>query len=816
VSRSLPKRQYFRMKRFFIFLLMSVGLITTGWTQNPTDFVRNAVLDLYAQILVFPQEKIYLQTDRPYYVMGDRIFFRAFLLNASTNRPSEISRYVYVELINSKREIVLRQQIRIDDNYMFYGALSLPETMAQGNYQIRAYTRYMENMGEKSFYTRPVFIADPSAIKTEIGTDTKSLNTQKNNPPSSQQSPEVNFYPEGGNLIAGQPNRIAFKALLPNGRAAEIEGSLYNSNNEKLTDFSTVHEGMGSFTLQPEAGKKYYARYTFQGQSFKSDLPPANNNTCSLQASWENDSLSIRITKPAGMPDEKLYLLIVCGGVPTYLEQWNNREKLVLQKNKFKSGVSHLMLLTSAFQPISERLVFVNQDETKLDVQTDKAAYHTRERVELDIRLPEPANDTIPSSFAVSVLDNRDIQPDTTTNIVAEILLVSELEGRINHPAWYLQTGNEQVNRAADLLMLTHGWRQYHVEDALQHKLQKPKIKPEVSQSFTGVLKKPNGRVYKNAKIKMDALSDEYEYSDVVMSDEQGRYRFDGFELPDSTAYMFLTYTNEKTEDIEIHPDTILYPPVMLTFEDGEVTALKLKEPDFVNYVAKADQQYRYENGQRMIDLPVVTVKANVLYKNKRRYDNEFLPGEPDYWMSADRIKELNMFTFDELFRWVRGVNVEGDYAIVRGKVARFVVNGMPAGSSIEGLSLRIFPWETAQIDVYAIPNMETIALTTYPPGAKEKVPTANKKTLLPLGYQKPVAFYSPKYENPELSNDATPDLRTVIYWNPQGIFDENGNASVEFYTADILSEYSVVIEGVSGDGKLIYYRKAKAIQIKK
>ena len=74
----------------------------------------------------------------------------------------------------------------------------------------------------------------------------------------------------------------------------------------------------------------------------------------------------------------------------------------------------------------------------------------------------------------------------------------------------------------------------------------------------------------------------------------------------------------------------------------------------------------------------------------------------------------------------------------------------------------------------------------------------------------------SDEYENPELCNDATQDLRTVIYWNPQCIFDKNGNASVEFYAADVLSEYAVVIEGVSGDGRLIYYRKSKAIQIEK
>jgi len=219
-----------------------------------------------------------------------------------------------------------------------------------------------------------------------------------------------------------------------------------------------------------------------------------------------------------------------------------------------------------------------------------------------------------------------------------------------------------------------------------------------------------------------------------------------------------------------------------------------------------------------MIDLPVVTVKANVLHKKKeRQYDNH-IGIEPDYRLSVDRKEELNPSSFEDLFNWVDGVHVEGDNVIIRGKPAEFRVNGIPAGSSIAELSSKRNILDVAQVDVYAelAKGGPFIALTTYPPGTEGKAPTANKKTILPLGYQKPVAFYSPKYENPQLSNDAKPDLRTVIYWNPQGIFDKNGNAFVEFYTADVLSEYTVVIEGVSGDGKLIYYRKSKAIQIEK
>lgn len=884
------------MKSLFVFIFAFVALITTGRAQILSDPIQQAVLDLYSQILVFPQEKIYLQTDRPYYVMGEKIFFRAFLLRASVHCPSEYSRYVYVELINPNREVILRQQICMDDNYMFYGALSMPESLPQGNYRIRAYTRYMENTGEESFFSRPVFIANPHAVKTEMETDfkfsdakkvivgirfknaqTKAIlhpqsiiiqlfdgETSEENPnaegwvyktfnlkeedtqrtlqirfpdenqsfetflrlPYPEQSPEVNFYPEGGNLIAGQANRIAFKALLPNGNACEIKGSIFNSKDEKITDFSTFHEGMGSFMLQPEIGEKYFAHYSFQGLSFQTELPQAKTNTYSLQAIWRNDSLSVHIQKSPGMVDEKLYLLIVCRGMPSYLKEW--KETITLDKNQFFSGVSHLMLLTGTFQPLSNRMVFVNHaDEANLNVQTNKTSYRTRERVELDINLPKLVNDTIlPSTFSISVTDNKDITPDTTTNIRAEILLASELKGRIRHPAWYLNAEDERASQAADLLMLTHGWRRYHVPEALQRQYQKPAIKPEISQSFTGVLKKSNGKVYKNTKIRMDALAVDYDYADVVRSDEEGRYRFDGFEFPDSTAYMFLTYTNEKTEDIEIHSDKIVYPPITLSYED-EINAIEAQigESDFVNYITKADRKYRYENGERMIDLPELLVKARSVRKKEREYDNQLFV-EPDRRLSVDRIGELNPATIEDLLNNISGVYTVDDKALVRGSAASFLINGIPARTtSLSDLSSRIHVNEIAQVDVYSdiakrlvVSNgAMAIAFTTYPPGSRPEArrPQTNKKTLLPLGYQKPIEFYSPRYENPEYQ-DETPDVRTAIYWNPQGIFDKDGNASVELYTADTPSDYSIVIEGVCSDGRLIYYRNNLAIQIKK
>ncbi|MFV0397847.1 MAG: hypothetical protein ACK5JU_07500 [Bacteroidales bacterium] len=70
-------------------------------------------------------------------------------------------------------------------------------------------------------------------------------------------------------------------------------------------------------------------------------------------------------------------------------------------------------------------------------------------------------------------------------------------------------------------------------------------------------------------------------------------------------------------------------------------------------------------------------------------------------------------------------------------------------------------------------------------------------------GYEKKVQFYHPKYET-DRPNSAS-DRRTTLYWNPDLRFDENGNTSVSFFTADRKTDYRIVVERISGDGTPVY-----------
>jgi hypothetical protein len=330
-----------------------------------------------------------------------------------------------------------------------------------------------------------------------------------------------------------------------------------------------------------------------------------SDDAFSLQAVWEKDSLSISVRKPDAAPAQPYYLLIHRQGLPNYFQAWDFAKKEIrLNKEKFATGVTHLLLLTEDFRPVSERMVFNNRnDQAKIEINTHQTVFHPREKVSLTMNLIEEQKDTFPASLAVAVTDDKDIRIDTTTNIVAEILLASELKGVIRHPAQYFREEAEALE-AADLLMLTHGWRNYHVAEALQGELQQPAIKPEVSQSFSGTLKKPTGKPYKKGRIKMTAEG--YDYSELIESDDKGRYLFTDFEFPDSTLYFFLANTDKKKTDIEIHSDEIKYPPVPATVPSEE-SVHQQTNPDFI---AKADKKYLQENGMRQKDLPEVTVKA--------------------------------------------------------------------------------------------------------------------------------------------------------------------------------------------------------------
>lgn len=118
----------------------------------------------------YPQEKVYLQLDKPFYAIGDDIWFKGYVLNTKTQAPSTISGILYVELINEKDSISTKLKLPLGGG-ITWGDFKLTDSLKEGNYRIRAYTNYMRNFGTDFFFDKTIKIGNSWTNKVFTKTD---------------------------------------------------------------------------------------------------------------------------------------------------------------------------------------------------------------------------------------------------------------------------------------------------------------------------------------------------------------------------------------------------------------------------------------------------------------------------------------------------------------------------------------------------------------------------------------------------------------------------------------------------------------------
>lgn len=120
--------------------------------EAPVDFNKKFINYLTATL----PENIYVQTDKPYYVVEDTIWLKAYVVNAQIFQPSP-SNFVYVELIDQQNKVLNRIKLK-KDSTGFEGYIKLNETILSGEYALRAYTNWMRNEAPEYFFQKNLTI----------------------------------------------------------------------------------------------------------------------------------------------------------------------------------------------------------------------------------------------------------------------------------------------------------------------------------------------------------------------------------------------------------------------------------------------------------------------------------------------------------------------------------------------------------------------------------------------------------------------------------------------------------------------------------
>jgi len=276
---------------------------------------------------------------------------------------------------------------------------------------------------------------------------------------------QFNFFPEGGYLVSGLKNKLAFKAVNINGEPVDIEGTLFE-NGDSLLQFKSVHAGMGSFEFTPGRNKNYHIKLNQPQSDSLWQLPEIPESGITLHL-VERDSnfLVSRVKQNAESTEKVVCLRGQLRGNVYFFTSGVLKEELeikIAQKDFPQQGIAEFTLLDSTLSPIAERLVYINSNNKLfIDARLTKEKFEIRGKATLNINVTDENGQPVVSHLGVTVFDKIYQNDQDPQNIFTHFYLSSQLKGRIYDPAYYFNKNNKNCENDLDLLLLTPGWRRY-------------------------------------------------------------------------------------------------------------------------------------------------------------------------------------------------------------------------------------------------------------------------------------------------------------------------------------------------------------------
>ena len=618
---------------------------------------------------------------------------------------------------------------------------------------------------------------------------------------------DVKFFPEGGALINIPHQNVAFKAQGADGFSKEIEGFLFNSKGDTLTNFRSEHNGMGIFTMNPVNNETYYVTVrTNDSITKRFDLPAIEPKGISIAMSHYKQEIRYEIQKTEATEwPQKLFLLAHTRGKLAILQPINPKRTFgKMNDSLFTEGITHFMLIDEQGNALSERLIFVpDHKPNQWQITTDQPTYGKREKVSLQIAAKDSEGNPVEGTFSVSITDRKRIQPDSLAdNILSNLLLTSDLKGYVEDPAFYFLNQDARTLRSIDYLMMTHGWRRHKMENVLR----------TPSLNFTNYIEKGqtiSGRImgFFGANVKKGpicVLAPKYNIIATTETDEKGQFIVNT-SFRDSTTFLVQARTKKGFAGVDILMDPPQYPVAThkAPYFNGATTFME-------DYLMNTRDQYYMEGGMRVYNLKEVTVTAK---RERPSSKSIYTGGINTYTVEEDRLQGYGQTAFDAASRLPSVTITNGSEIHIRN-------NSEPAIIVIDDI---VYEDASDILKDIQVSDMSSISLlrgadavilgprasggavviTLKDPRNLPARPAQGIITYTPLGYSESVEFYHPTYDTPEKKNAQRSDFRSTVYWNPELRLDAEGKATIEYYTPDSTAPEDIIIEGVDKNGKV-------------
>ncbi len=783
--------------RGLFFLASLAGLVRPAAAQTDTLHPVYRQFNKYRTAAL--PEKLFVHLDRTFYLTGESLWFKLYCVDGILHQPLRVSQVAYLELLDGDRKPVLQTKVSLADDERS-GAFFLPATLNSGHYLVRAYTNWMKNAGPDFFFEQPVTIVNPFK---RLGPATAGRDSA---------AYDVQFFPEGGNLVSGLPAKVAFRAVNAQGKGIAFDGVLLGAANDTVARFAPARFGIGHFTFTPTAQVYRAVLKVAGGRTVTAPLPTVYEQGYAMQVTEADGGrlrISVRSTRDTPRSAPALYLLahtrqVVKMAETRYLQ--DNEAIFEVDKNALGEGISHLTVFDADHKPVCERLYF-RRPERRLAAaaKPDKDQYGSREKVSLDVSAGDVDGRPRGADLSVSVY-RLDSLAGPGVDPYGYLWLTSDLRGTVESPEYYLDGPDDQVREATDNLMLTHGWRRFRWEDVLRrdtaaftfahlpeyggHVVRAKLTDTRTNAPASGIL------AYLSAPGKLIRLYGARSNADGQVQFEMKNFFGSREIVVQTNAQRDSTYRIEISNPYsEAHTSRRL-PAFDLTENVQQTLGQRSLSMQTQNvYFADRQNQFRF---------PVVDSLPFYGTPDERYFLDEYTR----FTVMEDVLREYVTGAFARrrrgsyyLTMYDRGHNMEvllDDPLVLLDGVPVFDVDKIMAFD----------PLKIKRLDVVArnyllgpllLPGV--LSYATYK-GDLAGFRLDPRSVIMEYdGLQLQREFYAPRYDDDKRTSSRLPDLRHLLYWSPRVRTDAQGKARLEFYTSDQEGTFVGVINGLSDDG---------------
>lgn len=795
-------------------MLILFFFFTNSFAQNNSTAIDSVNTIYQTLVKNSNKEKIILQSDRRIYMAGEKIWFKAFVLNAGNNKFNLSEKILFADFVDDHDKVIDKLVLN-NSELNTNGAFNLPDTLNSGFYWLRLYTNKILANNIEDIYLQPVYVINKRKPDTENFTAANKVVIKNNN----TAAPLINFYGERVTGIPGVTSTGVLQITDADNNALKTTGEIVNSNDSVITKFATNHFGLTRITFLNEVNQKYTAVFHINGHDIKYALPAVDNFAAQLSVAKQTENnIKAFVTLEDSLPaDYSTVLLGMNGDSLCYASVGYGTYGINIPSNNFPGGISSLLLFDQHKNLLAERKIFVNKNNYSLDIKANKKNYRPRDNASLNIKITDANKDPLVAAINVSVQDawleqlSDSIEIDNLTQLN---------EFQLNN---WLKLYSDKTSLAdVDLLMFTI------------RSLYNPATNAELTSNinnddderllnFTGKITDNKNKPLKDWIITAISKNQNEVFTDVDTTRENGVFKIPLPQNMDSLSLSLQVLDKHGVyrTDENIVVDSFDFPkfatPASLK---QQFLAYNKKTVAFIHKY-QVDTSITFQGIGWLTPVKVKTVEKKVLnYDESRRFT------QISQILTSDKFSKGGPDAIGNALIMVPGVSyLNGDISIFGSGIHSnntvgkplVIMDGTPVTTgSVIGFINSLLPSEIDFIEVlrgaeaafYGMRGGDGVILINSRRGPSPEILSKSYFAVYkPQTYHVSPTFNMPDYSNEAIKNSPTHDPRNTIYWNGNLVTNTEGQASVNFYTADNATNYTVTVTGLSAKGDIIYKR---------